>query len=201
MIQSIRHGLTHIFDFSGRDARQTFWFYVLFLVVAQFIIGMVAAIPLYVSVFTQALESASAGGESAEAMEAFMSNMIGQMRLQMIISTVLGVIMTVMLTASFVRRLHDGGFSGWIAAVPVCTQIFSLVYTYTFFDRIEEVMRETMATTQNAAQNGDFDPFAAQAEMGVMGLVGWIGLLIIIGFGIVKSEDGPNTYGDAPTRF
>jgi hypothetical protein len=32
MLGAIKYNLSHLLDFSGRDARQTFWYYVLFLV-------------------------------------------------------------------------------------------------------------------------------------------------------------------------
>jgi uncharacterized membrane protein YhaH (DUF805 family) len=37
-----------------------------------------------------------------------------------------------------------------------------------------------------------------QSQMYTYGLVGWIAPIIVIVFGIMKSTDGPNRYGDAP---
>ena len=45
MLGSIRYNLANILNFHGRDARPTFWYYVLFLFILQVAIGMVAAIP------------------------------------------------------------------------------------------------------------------------------------------------------------
>jgi uncharacterized membrane protein YhaH (DUF805 family) len=40
-----------------------------------------------------------------------------------------------------------------------------------------------------------------QTQMGAYGLVGWIGYIVVIIFGVMRSTDGPNQYGDEPVRF
>ena len=40
--------------------------------------------------------------------------------------------------------------------------------------------------------------YAAQAQMDALGLVGYIGYAVIIGFGVLKSQDGANRYGPNP---
>ena len=197
MLEAIRYNLSHLLDFSGRDARKTFWLYVLFLVLAQIVIGLVASIPMYVSLFTQTFEAAAAGADAAAQMPEIMRSMVGNIKTQMLVSTVLGLILLAMMIAAIVRRLHDAGYTGWIVVLPAATQLFSLAYTYTFIDRLEEIMFESIQT----ADSSQFDPYAAQAEMGALGLVGWIGIIVVIGFGVLKSEDGPNKYGDAPVSF
>ena len=51
------------------------------------------------------------------------------------------------------------------------------------------------------ATAGQVNPYAMQAEMGLPGMVGYIGYLVVIIFGVLKSEDGPNQYGEEPVRF
>ncbi len=203
MLDAIRYNLTHVLDFNGRDARQTFWYYVLFIVLAQFAVGIVMSIPMYISMVTSGIEAAQASangtaGDDAMLMDGMFEGMFEQLRTQMVVSTVIGVIVTFLMAAAFVRRLHDSGFPGWIVAIPIVANLVGLGFNYTFFDRMEEIMRETMVVTDGAPA---MDPFAVQAEMGLMGLVGWIAIIVVIGFGILQSEDGPNQYGDAPVRF
>ena len=61
MLGAIKYNLKHLLDFSGRDARQTFWYYILFLVVLQFLVGMIAIIPSMVTImgdtFTAAISA------------------------------------------------------------------------------------------------------------------------------------------------
>jgi uncharacterized membrane protein YhaH (DUF805 family) len=198
MLNAIRYNLTHLVDFKGRDARQTFWYYVLFLVVIQFVVGIIAAIPMYISMFTQAFEAASQGIDQSAVSNMMVDEMIGLMQTQMMISVVIGVVMCGLFAASFVRRLHDAGFTGWIAAGTLAIYIASLIHTITIFDRLEEVMRQSIPGPDGAPA---MDPFAMQAEMGVMGLLGWVPLIIVIIFGVMKSNDGPNKYGDSPVSF
>lgn len=202
MLDAIRYNLSHLADFKGRDARQTFWYYVLFLVVIQFIVGIIAAVPMYISIFTQAFEAASQGVDEAAVTTLMTGEMIGLMQTQMIISVVIGAVMCVLFAASFVRRLHDAGFTGWIAVGTIALYVASLIHTVTMFDRMEEIMSDAMAASV-AGPGGapSMDPFAMQAEMGLMGLLGWIAPIIVIIFGVMKSQDGPNKYGEAPVSF
>jgi uncharacterized membrane protein YhaH (DUF805 family) len=32
-------------------------------------------------------------------------------------------------------------------------------------------------------------------------MISWIGIIVVIVFGVMKSQGGPNAYGDAPVRF
>ena len=46
MLSAIKYNLSHLTDFKGRDARPTFWYYVLFLVLVQFALSFLVSIPL-----------------------------------------------------------------------------------------------------------------------------------------------------------
>ncbi|MBD3814359.1 MAG: DUF805 domain-containing protein, partial [Betaproteobacteria bacterium] len=61
MLGSIKYNLANLANFNGRDARQTFWYYVLFLVVIQFGAGIIAAIPMYSQIFSSAFNGAQSG--------------------------------------------------------------------------------------------------------------------------------------------
>lgn len=198
MIDAIKYSLANVTNFEGRDARQTFWYYVLFLVVLQFLVSIIASIPMYVTMFSAIFDAASQGADPEIAVQAMIGDMVEQVRVQVIVGMVIGVIVALLIIASFVRRLHDAGFSGWIVLLPLATQAFSMIYSFTYLDRMEELMIESMSTV---ATGGGNDPLAMQAEMGGFGLVGWIGYIIVIIFGCLKSQDGPNKYGDAPVRF
>jgi uncharacterized membrane protein YhaH (DUF805 family) len=57
-------------------------------------------------------------------------------------------------------------------------------------------MQELMATAMNPQDMAAY--MQGQSQMYTYGLVGWIAPIIVIVFGIMKSTDGPNRYGDAP---
>ena len=195
MLGSIKYCLAHLTDFSGRDARQTFWYYVLFLFILQFVIGIIIAIPMYVSIFSTVFEGISEGGDPGLMIERMATQLAGQMRFQIVANSILAILSTLFFIAAFVRRLHDAGFTGWIAAIPVATQVFGVVYAFMTMEAVLEVMVEAMnpANQQNA--------YAMQMEAAPYTAVVYIGYLVVIGFGVLKSQDGPNRYGEAPVRF
>lgn len=198
MLNSIKYNLSHLTDFNGRDARQTFWFYVLFLVVLQFAIGLISSIPLYVGMFNEIVSAIKSGANeaemSAEMMSRMAESMAGYMRIQVWISAGMAIVTVGLLLASFVRRLHDGGFPGWIAAVPAATELFSAAYSIVIIDDVIAVMGQAMDPA-NAGET-----MTLQQEVAPYSAVAWIGYLVVIGFGVLKSQAGSNAYGAEPVR-
>ncbi|MEM7778928.1 MAG: DUF805 domain-containing protein [Pseudomonadota bacterium] len=201
MLDAIKYSLANLGRIEGRDSRGTFWYYVLFLVILQFVVGLIVSLPIYISMFTVIFDATASGGDPNVAMQGMFEDLVSQIRSQMAVSMIVGVVIGLMLIASFVRRLHDAGYTGWIVLVPLATQAFSIIYAYTFMDRMGEIMLENMTAGFDGASGGGPDPFALQAEMGCLGLVGWIGYIVVIGFGVLKSQEGPNQYGEGPVRF
>ncbi|MCB2088177.1 MAG: DUF805 domain-containing protein [Sphingomonadaceae bacterium] len=195
MLAAIKYNLSHLTQFDGRDARQTFWYYVLFLVVMQFGVGIIAAIPLYIDMFTGAFQAAQAGMDEQQMQAMMMANMGDQLRTQVWISAGIGVVISALLAASFVRRLHDAGFTGWIAIIPIATYFFSLGYNIVNLDNMLALMEKAMSATNPQ------EAFAIQGQMASTSLISWVGILVVIGFGVLKSQAGPNKYGDAPVSF
>ena len=196
MLNSIKYNLAHLTDASGRDARQTFWFYMLFLFLVQFVVGMVASIPIYFQIFTSVFEAASSGNMDEGQLTADMvGGIVDTLKTQMWISAILTVITTGLFVASFVRRLHDAGFAGWIAAVPVATQLFSAYYMIVSFDLVVEITQEAMINPAAGNQ------MVAQFQAAPLSLIGYVGYIVVIVFGVLKSQDGPNKYGGEPVRF
>ena len=198
MLNSMKYNLAHLTDFSGRDARQTFWFYVAFLFIVQYAIGLVVSIPMMGSMFQSAFSAvgSSEGGriDQAELTRTMMQQMSGYMETQMWVSVVLGALTIVLLAASFVRRLHDSGFPGWIVLVPIALHAFALVYGVMKFD----ALMAAMATQFDPATSAS--PYAIQAEIAPWSSLGWLAYVIVIGFGVLKSQSGPNRYGGEPVH-
>ena len=197
MLAAFKYGLANVINLQGRDARQTFWYYMLLLFIGHVLVSMITAIPMYISLITGMFEAMSNGLSEEEATRTMMVSMIDEIKTQAIIGATLNVIVTLLFVASFVRRLHDGGFTGWIVLAPLATQVFSVVYSLSYVDNLEEMMTSNL---QNMGAAGG-DPFAMQAEMGLYGLVGFVGYIVVIIFGVMASQDGPNKYGEEPVSF
>ena len=46
MLKAIKHGLGNLLNFGGRDARQAFWYYVLFVYLVMTAISMIVIVPM-----------------------------------------------------------------------------------------------------------------------------------------------------------
>ncbi|MEO1730599.1 MAG: DUF805 domain-containing protein, partial [Pseudomonadota bacterium] len=167
--------------------------------VLQFVLGMLLTIPMIIGVFSETLSAVQSDASPEDMTAMVMHGMIGHLELQMWGSMLLGLITTAMVVASFVRRLHDAGFSGWIAVIPMAMQVSSLGYSVYVFDLVVEKLPELME--QAAAANERVNAMTLQAEVAPLSIIGWIGYIVVIGFGILKSQDGPNAYGDKPAAI
>jgi uncharacterized membrane protein YhaH (DUF805 family) len=183
----------HVFDFAGRDARQTFWFWFLFLFIVNIAVGFAMSIPMTAAAMSTAFEGARSG--HPEAVQAKMiGDMAEAMRPMLAGAIVLGLVNVVLIAASFVRRLHDSGKSGLWAALAGAIYLVSLWLSWTHAD-------EAVALMSEAAAGGSMGALEAQSRMGWQGLLGYVPMIMVIGFGLLKSGDGPNRYGEDAVRF
>ena len=194
MLGAIKYNLSNLTNFNGRDARQTFWFYVLFLVIVQYAIGLLVAAPMMGGVMQEAFRGASQGVPQAELQQEMMRTMGGSLRMSMIASAFVALVAALCLIASFVRRLHDSNRPGWIAAIPFLLVLVSHSAALANMDAFLDAM-------MNADPNNHFAMMQAQRPLLMTGAVSWIGYLMVIVFGVWPSTEGPNRYGDEPVRF
>ncbi len=192
MGRAIKHALANLTNFSGRDARQAFWYYVLFLFIINIVVGLFISIPMMVTAFQSAFEAAQSGMTEDEVAVLMTEQMSGQMGSTMWASLALNLLLTCLIAASFVRCLHDSDHSGWWAVLAVVAQLGAAAFTITQIGKMQELMAVTMNPHDMAAY------FEGQSQMYAYGLVGWIAPIIVIVFGIMKSTDGPNRFGEEP---
>ncbi len=192
MLEAIKHGLRNLFKFTGRDARQTFWYYVLFVYIVTTVVSMLAMIPAMVDMFTNIMDVAAAGGSPELAQQTIASSMSGLFGLVGWMSMVVGGALIALLAASLVRRLHDSDMPGWWALAPAALQVYGIV------QMPAQMAAMAAAMADPAAMN---DPTAMYRAQGTAGLIGWAAIGLVIWFGVRKSSPGPNQYGDAPTSF
>ncbi|HTN15732.1 MAG TPA: DUF805 domain-containing protein [Sphingomonadaceae bacterium] len=195
MLGSIKYNLSHLTSFTGRDARQTFWYYVLFLVVLHFAISMVATVPMLISVMQQAFMQAQAG-VSEEAMLGAITLQTGNwMATTIWISAIAQLAILALFSAAFVRRLHDSGHAGWWCGLAVICSLASIAANISMIDEMQTLF------AMSAADPLAFQEAVAKQRTNPLSLAGWIGPIIVVAFGVMKSTDGPNRYGEAPVRF
>ena len=192
MIEAVKHNLSNLTNFDGRDARSTFWWYVLFLLVVNFVAGMIISIPLMVSAVGSTMEAVQNGADPGNIETVFGDEMVGKMKNQMWFSAILGIAMVLLLAASFVRRLHDSGKPGWIALIVIALYVGSVLFNVMNFDTmIESIKVASNATDPQSMMRG-------QGELYSYGAMGYVAYLIVIVFGVFDSNRGPNRYGEEP---
>ena len=114
---------------------------------------------------------------------------------------VMGVINIALLAAAFVRRLHDADFSGWWALLVGALYAAASVRALLNADRLEAMTREAVENAMANPGAGGMQIYAHNPQMALDSLIGWIPLLLLIGFGVLKSTEGPNRFAAEPVRF
>ena len=191
MIEAIKYNLTHLTQFGGRDARQTFWFYVLFLALAQFVLSLAISSPLTGSMMGDAVIATRDGASEAEIQVRALEHVDTMMRATIWTSVILGVLMAGLLVAAFTRRLHDSNKPGWIAILTVAIQIGSLAIAVGGIDDAMRMIAQMQAGDPAAMQG-------MQVNFATRGLLGWLPLILIVVFGVLPSTKGENRYGPQP---
>lgn len=197
---AIKYNLSHLLDFSGRDARGTFWYYVLFLFLLNMAVSVVLGLVLAGSIVGTVVDAARAGASEDAVrlqMGVWMGGFISSI---MWYSLASNAIMILLLAASFVRRLHDSNKPGWWGLLVLAAQAAGSFVSIRMMDVMQDVMAQAMSRTtpmsplemQGLMQSHNISAYSA---------IGWIGPLAVIVFGVLDSTNGPNRYGDEPVRF
>jgi uncharacterized membrane protein YhaH (DUF805 family) len=198
MLAAIKHGLGNLFNFQGRDARQAFWYYVLFIYLITMGIGMAVSVPMTVQAMMTGVQQgiASAGNPDSAAADAAVqaaltSSMSGFMPALVWASFASALILLAGLAASLVRRLHDSDLPGHWALLPLGLQAINVALIPTQLGNLEEMLMAQFT-----------DPLAAfkiyDGAAGIGAVAGWIAIILVIIFGVRKSTEGPNRFGEAP---
>ncbi|MPS69293.1 MULTISPECIES: DUF805 domain-containing protein [Novosphingobium] len=193
MLGSIKYNLSNLLNFRGRDARQTFWLYVLFLVVIQYLVGMVMAMPMMGGMMKGAFSAAQQGATAADMQVRLMAQMAGYMRTSMTVSSIVSVLAGLLLMAAFARRLHDSGRPGWISVLTFLLSLSSKAIVWSKMNEIVSTMRTVSPENFETA-------FAMQSKLVGASLLGYAAILLVIVFGVWPSSPGTNRYGPPPVR-
>lgn len=192
MLDAIKYNLTHLFDFRAREDRPTFWWYVLFLVILDIVLGLIVSGPMIVGSISAAIHAAQSGASEDAIRAETLQQVSGQIYTMVWVSGAIKLLMIVLSVGAFVRRLHDSNNSGWWAALAIAAQVLVFAVNYTMLGTV----RDTMSA---AAASGEVSGLALQqSHLAWLGLLGWIAPIVIIVFGVMNSSSGPNRYGEAP---
>jgi uncharacterized membrane protein YhaH (DUF805 family) len=194
MLGAIKYSLANLLNGNGRDARQTFWYYVLFIVILRFLASMLVSIPMMVGTMRSAVSAAQQGSDPVAAQAQMMASMVQYMPRMMWLGLIVGVVSALLLAASFIRRLHDSDLSGWWAALPLALYGYAL-------SRVPAQMDRAMEIFSTASSGTAPDPFAMMKRQGATALLTYLPIIIMIILGVRKSTDGANRFGDTPVSF
>ena len=199
-----RH-LTGLFDFRGRENRQPFWLWILIVYVVQFVVMMIAMVPLMMSWIDQ-MTPAMQGDphkfdNDPQAVFQLMMPMMQNMIMVMLVIAVLFLALTV---AAVVRRLHDSDRSGWWASPYYAMQIVSPIVMASIFPRYFTIVA-SMASAKPGSPPDMTNPAFQQAmqSMSLMSLVNVLSfaiLVMMIVFLVLPGTVGPNRFGDDPLK-
>jgi uncharacterized membrane protein YhaH (DUF805 family) len=193
MLDAIKYGLRNLTNLNGRDARQTFWYFVLFIYLINMAISMVVTLPMLLAGMARVF---SAGVQNPEAAHGAMQGMMGDMIPPTLWTGVIsGILFVAFLAASLVRRLHDSDLPGWLALIPGGLYAVALAR----MPGQMQAMLDVMAVKDGQDPTVAFSMF--QGEMGIGLLFSWVPIILVIIAGVRKSSDGSNRYGDAPVSF
>jgi uncharacterized membrane protein YhaH (DUF805 family) len=140
------------------------------------------------------MDAARTGADQAAVQAAVMARMSDMVRTMVLVSIGIGLVNLVLVAAALVRRLHDSGKPGvWAVAIGALYAV-SLIVAY------QQIGAMQAAMSHAAAGGSPEDMLAFQRTTGLRGLLGWVPLILVIVFGVMKSDPAPNKYGDEPVR-
>ncbi|MBD60050.1 MAG: DUF805 domain-containing protein [Citromicrobium sp.] len=178
MGEAIKNGFANLTNFSGRDSRSLFWWWVLFIVAFTFVLSLISGIVFTAGSMGSAFQSASSGVDQAQVEAEVMRNMAGSLGTQAWIGVAISLIGLFLLIASFVRRLRDAGLPVLIAVIPVLTTLFAAYVSVAAVDGMREAMLSGDSQTVNET---------AMSQSG-LGLVAYVGYLVVIVCGLIPSR-------------
>ncbi|ANY20849.1 hypothetical protein A6F68_02350 [Tsuneonella dongtanensis] len=190
MGNSITYHLANLASFAGREGRRTFWLWVLAIALINIVVSIGLSATFTASAVGAAIQGT--GADDTTAIEALvLREMLPNMPTMIWAGVAMSLFNCAMMAAAFVRRLHDGGFPGLIVLVPLAAVALNLWFQIEQLGQIEELLQAAL----NARSAEDLADL--QRDAGLRGLVSWIPLLVVAGFGLVPSKS-ENRWGPPP---
>lgn len=191
MFKAISFNLARLFDPNGRESRSMFWWYVLFVAIVRFLAGLAVSLPMTIGMVGSAMSSG--GRLDPQQLQAQMMDKVIAALPQMVWASVaIGVVSCLLLTTALVRRLHDIGLSGWLVLVAGAPYLAALARMPASIDiAIHQIRQINLNGTPP-------NPMAMVGAQGFWPFLSWIAVIFVVVVGCIKSNQGPNKYGDMP---
>lgn len=194
IMAAVRRGLRGALDFSGRDTRQQFWPYAIFLFIAKSGLTYLAMIPDMMRMMTgvqrvieQAQRGQAAGGSGQapfpSGTQPIPPELIPDFTNTMIWSSILTVIAMLLLATAVTRRLHDRDKRGFWGLMPLPFAVFGLALA-------PQAFQDGMMTMANGAP-----PSPLWSLLMINSLFYWVTLIALIVILAGKGTPGPNRFG------
>ena len=137
IVAAILYNFRNLVRFSGRDTREQFWPYAIFLFIIQNIVSVIAMTPVMYSIMTKTFslvqEQAThtrtrLSAADQKAFEQMMQGIISDMQSMLVVTTpILIGLFIVFIAAAVARRLHDCGKPGFWGLMPIPFAGFGVV--------------------------------------------------------------------------
>ena len=196
-----RH-LTGLIDFQSRENRQPFWLWILIVYIVQFVVMIIAMIPIMTTWFDQMMPALQADPHRFDNdPQAMMQLMVPMMRNVITMAVVSATLFFVLSAAAVVRRLHDSNRSGWWSLPYYAMQVISPVFMLSFFPRYFTMMASLQPGSQPDVTNPAFQQATqSMALMSLVNLLGFAVLVMMIVLLVLPGTVGPNRFGDDPLQ-
>lgn len=194
--------LTRLFDFSGRENRQPFWLWILIVYGVQTAASMIIMVPMMLSMSRSTAMLAQYDqaylDQHPEVASRVMMGVMGSFfRNIMVFSGVMALLLFVLVAAAVVRRLHDTNRSGLWALPLAVTQLATLG---SYLVIIPRFFTKVVALGPNPPPDAVNGVFAAIVPLFaltfLLGIVGFVLMIMLIIFLATRGTIGPNRYGD-----
>jgi len=196
-----RH-LTGLIDFQGRENRQPFWLWILIVYIVQFVVMLIAMVPIMTTWFDQMMPTLQADPHRFDNdPQAMMQLMVPMMQNIITMTVVSATLFFVLSAAAVVRRLHDSNRSGWWSLPYYAMQVISPVFMLSFFPRYFTMMASLQPGSQPDMTNPAFQQATqSMALMSLVNLLGFAVLVMMIVLLVLPGTVGPNRFGDDPLQ-
>ena len=196
-----RH-LTGLIDFQSRENRQPFWLWILIVYIVQFVVMIIAMVPIMTTWFDQMMPTLQADPHRFDNdPQAMMQLMVPMMQNIITMTVVSATLFFVLSAAAVVRRLHDSNRSGWWSLPYYAMQVISPVFMLSFFPRYFTMMASLQPGSQPDVTNPAFQQATqSMALMSLVNLLGFAVLVMMIVLLVLPGTVGPNRFGDDPLQ-
>ena len=194
-----RH-LTGLIDFQSRENRQPFWLWILIVYIVQFVVMLIAMVPIMMTWFDQMMPALQADPHRFDNdPQAMMQLMVPMMQNVITMTVVSATLFFVLSAATVVSRLHDSNRSGWWSLPYYAMQVISPVFMLSFFPRYFTMMASLQPGSQPDVTNPAFQQATqSMALMSLVNLLGFAVLVMMIVLLVLPGTVGPNRFGDDP---